>query len=204
MKANFRVIIWGLVFISVVASFIVFADTLALFESNATTATYMDIGKWVVKISDVDITGDVTQTIVIDSFTYDNSTNVAAGRIAPGTSAYFDLVVDATECDVAVKYDITFNFDDVAYSENISFVVDELDANSTVKTGENTYSGIIDLDTIDNEEVVTLRITVTWDNIESFNDNDTIIGTTRDSRVALPITVKAVQYLGEQLVPYNG
>ena len=34
-------------------------------------------------------------------------------------SAYFDLVVDATDCDVAVRYDITFNFDSMNYSDNI-------------------------------------------------------------------------------------
>ena len=163
----------------------------------------MDIGSWVIKISNVDITGNIAQEIVIDRFTYESSANVASGKIAPGTSAYFDLVVNATECDVAVKYDITFNFEDIDYTDNVSFSVEEVDGNGTVQTGENTYSGFIDLDTIDNGDVVKLRVTVTWDNIEDYNENDTVLGTTRDSRLALPLTVVATQYLGEELTPYT-
>ena len=203
MKPNFKTIIWVIVFIMVVSSFLVFADTLALFESNGTGKAGMDIGAWVIKISNVDITSNNAQEIVIDRFIYENSLNVASGKIAPGTSAYFDLVIDATGCDVAVKYDITFNFDDIDYTDNVSFSVVERDGNSTIQTGENTYSGVIDLETIENEEVVTLRVTVRWDNIEAYNENDTVLGTTRDSRLALPLTVIATQYLGEEITPYT-
>ena len=203
MKDNFKKIIWLLVFIMVFASFIVFADTLALFETNATGEAKMDIGKWIIKISNVDITSGNSQSIVIDSFTYAGNANVAANKIAPGTSAYFDLVVDASECDVSVKYDITFNFDQVTYADNIGFSVAEVGADSVVRTAENTYSGIIDLDTIEAGDVVTLRVSMVWDNIESYNTNDTELGIVRDSKLALPITVNAIQYLGETLTEYQ-
>lgn len=202
MKDNFQKIIWLAVFIMVVASFIVFADTLALFETNGTGTANMDIGKWIIKISDVTITNAQTQEIIIDSFNYEQVSGVAAGKIAPGTSAYFDLVVDATECDVAVKYDITFNFEDVDYANNISFAVSQIGGNTVVRTGLNTYSGIIDLNTINNEDVVTLRINVTWQNSSEYDANDTALGTVRGSKLALPITVNAIQYLGETLTPY--
>ncbi len=187
----------------VIASFIVFADTLALFETNATGEASMDIGKWIVKISNVDITNGYVQNIVIDNFIYEANSNVAAYKIAPGTSAYFDLVVDATECDVAVKYDITFNFDQVEYADNIGFSVEEVGGDSVVRTAANTYSGIIDLETIEDEEVVTLRVSMNWNNIESYNANDTVLGLERDSKLALPITINAIQYLGETLTPYD-
>lgn len=203
MKDNFRVIIWIIVFIMVVSSFVIFADTLALFESNGTGKANMDIGNWVIKISNVDITNGQSENIIIDRFIYETNQNVASGKIAPGSSAYFDLIVDATECDVSVKYDITFNFEDIDYASNVRFSVSELDGNSTVRTAENTYSGVIGLDTISDEEVVTLRITANWDNIEEYNDNDTVLGIERNNKIALPVTVKAIQYLGEELVPYE-
>ena len=203
MKDNFRVIIWIIVFIMVVSSFIIFADTLALFESNGTGKANMDIGNWVIKISNVDITNGQSENIIIDRFIYETNQNVASGKIAPGSSAYFDLIVDATECDVSVKYDITFNFEEIDYASNVRFSVSELDGNSTVRTGENTYSGVIGLDTISDEEVVTLRITANWDNIEEYNDNDTVLGIERNNKIGLPVTVKAIQYLGEELVPYE-
>ena len=203
MKDNFQKVIWLLVFIMVVASFIVFADTLALFETNATGEATMDIGKWIIKISNVDITTGYAQNIVIDNFIYESNTNVAAYKIAPGTSAYFDLVVDATDCDVAVKYDIRFNFDQVEYADNIGFSVAEVGGDSVVQTGASVYSGIIDLETIEDDEVVTLRVSMNWDNIEAYNDNDTVLGLERNSKLALPITINAIQYLGEELTPYD-
>jgi len=204
MKFNFKVTIWLVVIIMVVASFIVFADTLALFESDGVGFANMDIGKWVIKISDVTISNTQTQTLVVDSFVYEENNNTAPNRIAPGTSAYFDLVVDATECDVAVKYDITFNYDEMDYANNIVFSVQEQGSNNTIRTGENTYSGVIDLNTINNEDVVTLRVTVTWNNVADYDENDTVLGLTRDGRIAIPITVSAIQYLGETITPYQG
>jgi hypothetical protein len=203
MRDNFKVIIWTVVFILVIASFVVFADTLALFETNGTGEANMDIGKWVIKISDVDITSPSVQEIVIDNFTYANNVNVAPGKIAPGSSAYFDLVVDATDCDVAVKYDITFNFEEAGYASNIGFSVSQVGDNTVVQTGPNTYSGVIDLETINDEEVVTLRVNVVWNNIEALNENDTALGKELNSKLAIPVTVIAVQYLGENLTPYN-
>ena len=203
MKDNFKKIIWLAVFIMVVASFIVLADTLALFETNGFGEANMDIGKWVIKISDVTITNNQSQEIVINNFVYEQLPGVASGKIAPGSSAYFDLVVDATECDVAVKYDITFNFDDVDYANNISFVVSQIGGDSVVRTGQNVYSGIIELDTINDEEVITLRINATWIDSIEYDANDTALGTVRGSVLALPITVNAVQYLGETLTPYD-
>ena len=203
MKDNFKVIIWTVVFILVVASFIVFADTLALFESNGVGFANMDIGKWVIKISDVTISNSYSEEIVIDNFTYASNLNVVPGKIAPGGSAYFDLVVDATECDVAVKYDITFNFEDAGYANNIGFSVSQIGGNNIVRTDLNTYSGIIDLETIEAEDVVSLRVNVVWNNIEALNANDTALGTDKDSKLVIPISVLAVQYLGETLTPYN-
>ncbi len=202
MKDNFKKLIWLAVFAMIVTSFIVFADTLALFENNGTGEANFDIGKWIIKISDVTITGEQVQDIVIDSFTYANNANVAPGRIAPGSSAYFDLIVDATDCDVAVKYDITFNFDEMEYASNINFSVSQTGGNSVVRTGVNTYSGVIDLNTIRAGDVVTLRINATWENDPLYDTNDTELGTVRDSKLALPVTVHAVQYLGENLTPY--
>lgn len=203
MKDNFKVIIWLIVFIMIVASFIVFAETLALFESNGTGDMHMDIGRWIIKISDINITNGNTQEIVIDNFNYSANQNVAANKIAPGSDAYFDLIVDASGCDVAVKYDITFNFDQVSYADNIGFSVSEIGGDSVVKTAANTYSGIIDLDTIEAGEVVTLRVSMIWNNIEDYNDNDTVLGLEKNSKLALPITINAIQYLGEELVPYE-
>ena len=90
------------------------------------------------------------------------------------------------------------------YADNITFGVQEYGTNNTIQTAVNTYSGVIDLDTINNEDVVTLRVTVTWSNLAAYDENDTVLGLTRTGRIAIPITVSAIQYLGETITPYQG
>ena len=204
MKKQVKIVLWVLVFVFLCFTFMMFADTLALFESNASGEADMDIGKWVIKVSDVSITDGESQSIVVDSFVYEENEHVESGYIAPGTSAYFDLIFDATECDVAVKYDIAFNFESIDYSDNISISVSGAENNSNViRTAENTYSGVIDLESIENNELVTLQVEITWDNLEAYDESDTALGIEHGNKLRVPITVNAVQYLGETIVPYD-
>lgn len=205
MKNNrFRIILWLIVLISLLITYTIFSKTLALFENNASGEVDNDIGKWVIKINNNVISNEETQDIVIDSFVYDASSTVESGYIAPGGSAYFDLVFDATECDVAVRYDITFNFSSMSYSDNISISVEELGSNDTVLTAEDTYSGVISLSSIESDTLVTIRVHVTWNDIASYDEDDTELGTQYGSKLTVPISVHAEQYLGETLVPYVG
>ena len=201
-KINVRLILWLLVFGFACLTLYMFSDTFALFENNSRGRADSDIGKWIIKISNELISDGEIEELVVDNFVYDSIEGVESGYIAPGGSAYFDLVFDATECDVAVKYDVSFNFDSINYSDNISINVNELGESQTIKTAENTYSGIIDLNSINSGQTVTLRVSITWDDLEEYNESDTILGTTENSKLAVPITVRAVQYLGETITPY--
>ncbi len=205
MKNNkLRIILWLIVIILILITYTIFSKTLALFESNATGEANNDIGKWIIKINNNLISSGQTEDIVINNFVYDTVSTVESGYIAPGSSAYFDLVFDATDCDVAVRYDITFNFDSMSYSDNISMSVEELGSNDTVLTDESTYSGIIDLSSIESGTLVTIRVHVTWNDIEDYDEDDTALGTEYGSKLTVPISVHAEQYLGETLVPYVG
>lgn len=204
MKKQVKLVLWVLVIVFLCFTFMMFADTLALFEDNASGYADMDVGKWIIKISDVTISDGETQNIVVDSFTYEENEHVESGYIAPGTSAYFDLVFDATECDVAVKYDIAFNFDDIDYSDNISIEVSGTEGNNgVIQTAENTYSGVIDLESIEEGELVTLQVEITWENLQAYDESDTALGIVPDNKLRVPITVNAVQYLGETITPYT-
>ncbi len=201
-RNRFKVILYLVVVIFFFLTFIVFSRTLALFEDNASGLADSDIGRWIIKINNTNITSGNSQTLTINNFVYQGNALTANNTIAPGTSAYFDLVVDATDCDVAVRYDINFKFDQMEYANNILFTVD---GTGTIRTGENTYSGVISLSDIQNDHLVTLRVNITWDNLDQdiYNEADTILGTTLGSNLRIPIDVHAEQYLGETIVPYN-
>ena len=200
--SNFKIIIWLIVIILFLITCVVFSKTLALFENNAVGTADSDIGNWVIKINNQLISSGLTQNITVNNFVYDNVSTVQGGYIAPGTSAYFILVFDATGCDVAVRYDITFDLESMLYADNISVTVEEVGTNNTVLTDENTYSGIISLAQILSNTRVQLKVNVTWNDLPAYNDDDTALGTQKNSKLAVPIIVHAEQYMGETLVPY--
>ena len=109
----------------------------------------------------------------------------------------------ADDCDVAVRYDITFNLEETSYADNISFSISDT-YNATVKTDENTQSGVVSLDSIANEETVTLRVTVEWNDSSTYDSNDTELGIEENQIISVPINIRLNQYFGEEIVEYEG
>ncbi len=205
MKKNkIKILLWISAIVLAITTFFVFKDTFALFETNAYGVANSDIGRWVIRLSNQTITSGLDEDLEIDNFNYQTVSTVAPNRIAPGTSAYFDLVFDATDCDVAVRYDIEFKVDEIDYEENIGLSVEALDDSNTIRTDENTYSGVITLASIANDDVVTIRVSLDWDDIAQYNESDTALGEVAGNSLVIPISVHAEQYLGETLVPYVG
>lgn len=198
-----KILLYIVVFLLAVTTYLVFNNTFALFESDASGVVNSQIGRWIIKISNETITDGTNEDININSFVYASNPRVASGVIAPGTSAYFDLIFDATDCDVAVKYDIEFKVDEIDYADNISVSVAALDSGSTVRTDVNTYSGIISLASIRNGDTATIRVSLNWTDDGNHDDSDTELGIVENNHLVVPISVHAVQYLGETLVEYQ-
>ena len=188
-----RIILYLLLIIVFAVSVTLVYDTLALFETNSTGTFENDIGKWIIKVSNKDITTGTGETIVIDSFVYTANPHVESGYIAP-----------ATECDVAVKYTLNLDLSETGYEDNIRFAIDGLDTIGIIRTGEHDYTGVISLDDIEDGETLSLRIYVYWDNDEDYDEADTEIGLVHGNSLKVPIGFHASQYLGEAITPYTG
>ncbi len=198
-----RIILYLLVIILFAVSVTFIYDTLALFETDTNGIVNSELGKWVIKVSGKDITTGTSEEIVIDSFVYTSNEHVESGYIAPGGSAYFDLIIDATESDVAVKYTLNFDLSETPYADNIRFEIDGLDSIGIIKTAEHDYTGVISLEDIENKETLSLRIYVYWDDVEAHNEEDTEIGIVHGNSLKVPIGFHAEQYLGETITPYE-
>ena len=92
---------------------------------------------------------------------------------------------------------------DANYPDNINFNVTDIDNNSSVRSGINTYSGTIKLSDIKNNKKVTLRINIDWQNIANYDTSDSDMGTKENSYINIPAVVKISQYLGESIIPYS-
>ena len=90
------------------------------------------------------------------------------GYFAPGSSAVFDIVIDARETDVSVLYDLSIDDEAIQSYPNIAFSITNLNTNETLDT--NSYEGIIRLN--DQNRVVTLRISLDWQDVLEYDESD--------------------------------
>lgn len=192
-----------------------------LYQINSTYAKYFTeaegiveetIGAWIVKINDTNIATEADiENFTINDLTYNSNDYVLSGKIAPGLLGYFDVTIDATEASVAVRYDVTIDFSQMNLSDSIKFtklarVVDGNESeDGIIKTAESTYTGIVSLEDIEEGKTNTLRVYLSWedDGTETNDEKDSILGTDKEAQVTIPVTVKASQYLGENIETYN-
>ena len=186
-------------FFFLLAIFLV-TETYSLFESNRINTSQIDIAKWQVKLNDSSIEGS-SSTFTIDEIHWNSSTNVKEGKIAPGISGYFDIEIDPNNTDTSIIYNITFDFSNLDEDEFVIDEIKEIDDKEIVHTDTYTYSNIITLDEINNNETNTIRVYISWINDEDNNEKDSALGSVVNNTLEIPVTVEITQYVdGDTLV----
>ena len=200
-KSSVKRYLFLLVIFGVLVTSYMIVDTYALFETNGTGVVSEDVGKWIIKLNNTDISGGVSEDFTINNFIYTDNSNVENGFIAPGRNGYFDIVVDAKGTDVAVRYDISVDFTQNSYPDNISFRVENLSGGDAILSDVSTYSGVISLNSI-NTGLVTIRVHIEWieDGLHDLTDSELLSG--ESASISIPVNVKVLQYLGEEITPY--
>lgn len=174
-------------------------DTYALFESNKNYDVSSDIAKFVIKVNGSEAK---TEEFVVDSIAYYENEYVIENRIAPLVDGYFDIVIDAEEVEVSLRYDIEFDFSSLSIPGLVISSITELGGNTLVLTDKDTYSGVITLADMDSSTVNTVRVSISWQNDEANNEVDSSWGMVADKVISIPVNVKLTQYLGEELPVY--
>lgn len=174
-----------------------FINSYGLFETNNDAEIIQETGKWVIKLNNVDISSEVTNNFTIDDFYYAANSNVESGYIAPGVDGYFDITIDPKGTDVAVKYSIYIDLSG-NYLDNISFSVEDLSNGNATLIALNTYAGVISLNDIKNDETVTIRVNISWDDNELYDEDDTLMSE-NNRFIPIPVEVNVIQYLGEDI-----
>ncbi len=205
MKAKI-VLLRTLAIITLVITILEIRQTYAVFYSEMSGKSGSSIGKWNIEINNTNISSGVNNNFEIDSLVIESNSNVKAGKLAPGTLGSFNLIINPTNTNVSIKYDITIDKSNLSNS-NIKFdSIDEIadDGVDLVRTGESTYTGIIKLSKINGNYLNNVKICFSWNNDEQNNEKDSIIGSLKNNKLNIPINVSITQYLGENIVPYSG
>ena len=171
-----------------VITVITISGTYALFETNANGDANFEVGKWIIKLNNRDIS--LEKLITLDDFVYVNSTHVEDGYFAPTSKAEFEINIDASQTDVSVEY--TLDIDDSSLDDypNIYFKILDLDTNQEMT--QSTTSGIMYLN--DTNRTKHLKLILEWDNDEEYDELDTSL---INQTLRFNMTANFKQYLGE-------
>lgn len=189
--------LWIYTIIAFGISLFLIIGTVASFETDAKAEVNTTIGKFNIKLNGYQIGTGLNQTFTVDNFIYTDNDNVESGYIAPGRSGYFDVILDVTDVDVAFRYDINISADLSNFGDNISYTVTDISTGANINYEDGSYYGIVELDDLDQESEIKLRINISWLNDATYDANDTEVGTVTDNKIVIPVNVHVIQYLGE-------
>lgn len=180
----------------------VIQNSYALFETEGIAVVEQNLAKWVITVNDIGVTG-TTKEFVVNNFKYTTNEYVNENKLAPGGSCYFDIVIDANDTDVSVKYVIDLDFSIMNNYDFIETEVIDLTEGDIIKTDVNQYTGVLDLEEIKKGQTKTLRVNLSWINDEANNEQDSELGLNADSEFTIPVNVRLTQYTSEEIVPYT-
>ncbi len=175
----------------------------ALFYSELNSKIQLKNGIWNISVNNVDITKGKDIKFEINDISVEENSHVKPGKIAPGLTGKFKISINPENTNVAVRYDISLNKEKLT-NENliIESISETKEGNELVKTGENTYTGIITLDEIKEGIQNEITIEIKWVDTEENSNIDINIGTQVNETFKIPITVHVCQYLGEEINTY--
>lgn len=198
-----------LVLIMLIISLFQIANMYALYKEQIQGDYTNLLGVWAIKVNGVDISSggqNLTFTMTEDNLTYLNSTNVKDGKIAPGTQACFEIIIDPTNTDVSILYTIDIKFNEITVA-NMSLVraenyfqkegETEQVTNEEIYTSGELHKAVIPINTINDKYMNHIKLYFEWTNVEENNETDSILGSTESAKISVPLEINLKQYTGE-------
>ena len=207
MKKNKNIIIFLVLLSMCVIAILVYKiiSIYAVFHSNVGAKAEFRNGTWNIDVNGKKITTGLQTDFTIDQITVAEDQHTMPGKISPGLSGNFKIVINPKDTNVSIRYDITLNQDELKSSNvKISSVEEKNNGAKLIKTAENEYTGIITLQDIQKNVIHEIEMNVEWLDDEQNNESDTLLGTNKDKRqFEIPVTFHATQYLGEEIIPVD-
>ncbi len=197
MKKNTKRLLILISLILVVFTMYKILTTYAIFYSELTGNTSATIGKWNIVVNDTDISDGQTKTFTIDQIEVTKSDFVREGKISPGLTGSFKIVIDPSNTQTSIQYTISLDKSNLTTDRIKIINVVETEYNNTLTTEDDKYIGIMKLADIEEGKTNTILIEIQWEDDGTYNEEDAIIGTSENATLDIPISVDVIQYLGE-------
>ena len=168
MKSKFKVLI---VIITLAFSLSIMSNTYSRYVADATGDVELTFAKWQILINNNDITDGLTKTISVTPTIMANE-NVAANKLAPSSTGYFDIEIDPTNIETSFNYEINIpvieDMPDLVITK-YQIIVDNVSSEYTIEN--RTITGTFDYG-VDEFEVFTIRVFFEWYDMENDTMND--------------------------------
>lgn len=202
-----------LVLIMLIITLFEIANMYALYKDQLEGEYTNLLGVWAIKVNETDISsGDdnLTFNMTEDNLTYLDSEHVKSQKMAPGTQAYFEIIIDPTNTDVSVLYTLNIKLDAISTAklklvnvENYFQKAGETEqfTNDDVYTNNETneHEAIIPLARINDKYLNYIRLYFEWENLEENNEEDSALGQTENAKITIPLEINLKQYTGEEI-----
>ena len=177
----------------------------AVFHSDIGASIEVEKGVWNISLNGKRISTGIQQDFIIDQITITEDEHTMPGKISPGLTGKFKIIINPENTNVSIRYDITLDEKELKNSNiKISSVDEKANGAKLIKTAENVYTGIIELQDIQQNVVHEVEMTVEWADNGENDEEDTKFGTNKEERqLEIPVTFHAIQYLGEEIKPIN-
>lgn len=191
-----------LLIIMLIVTIVVISRTYALFESNREFSINMDVARWNIKVNDVKVKAETTESFIIKNLVLAANSKVVNGKVAPGSEGTFDIEIDFEDTDVSVQGEINIDADEM---EEAGLTFNSMTVDDTTLTitqvSDTKSSFVVPLSKIrsagaNNSYKITIHVEFEWANDENRNKQDTLIGLSQErTKMAVPISIKFKQYI---------
>lgn len=169
--------------------------SLAKYRKQTSAEVNANIAKWNIKVNKEDINNKITLTNKIIPIIEQNEF-VKEGVIAPGTTGYCDIIIDATQVDVDFKYQLSSSIPAESNIKDLKVTDYIINPNSTNQTkipydDSKLLTGSITKNTTNN----IIRLYIKWEeeNGTMNNQQDTEVAINSNSKALISINLKFEQ-----------
>ena len=165
--------------------------TFAKYHKEITGTIENDVADWHIKINNEDVYGKSKLTNTIQAV-FENNNYTKDGVVAPGSVGYFNLSIDATNCDVDFNYTISVNVSPESTLKDLIPISYSLDGGTTTTYPNAGITGTI----TKNSPTKNLKVDIKWnDSTGQTQDNaaDTAIGANSSATALMTVTINLNQ-----------
>lgn len=199
-----------LLLIMLIISLLQIANMYALYKQENQGDYSNLLGVWSIKVNGADISsGDqnLTFNMTEDNLIYLDSARVKSQKMAPGTQACFEIIIDPTNTDVSVIYQLDMQFEQLTTKMKLVKVenwfqksgneekIENIDISTNLVS--NTHKAVIPISKINDKYLNHVKLYFEWINDENNNAVDSEIGQTENAKISVPLKINLKQYTGE-------